>query len=118
MAEGNAIEVEGKVVAVLPGTMFEEMGFSYLGPVDGHDLPKLIDVLQGVKKLKGPILLHVVTKKGRGYEKAEADRMPVSLYMHLPFCESLCLFCACNVIITKDHSERVSIQRKSLSKLK
>ncbi len=60
-------------VLLFPGLLFEEMGFSYLGPVDGHDLPKLVEVLQGVKELKGPILLHVVTRKGRGYERAEAD---------------------------------------------
>lgn len=60
-------------VLLFPGLLFEEMGFSYLGPVDGHDLPKLIEVLQGVKTLKGPVLLHVVTKKGRGYERAETD---------------------------------------------
>ncbi len=60
-------------VLLFPGLLFEEMGFSYLGPVDGHDLPKLIEVLQGVKTLKGPVLLHVVTKKGRGYDKAESD---------------------------------------------
>ncbi|MFN0118280.1 MAG: 1-deoxy-D-xylulose-5-phosphate synthase [Elusimicrobiota bacterium] len=60
-------------VLLFPGLLFEEMGFSYLGPVDGHDLPKLIEVLQAIKKIKGPTLLHVVTKKGRGYEKAESD---------------------------------------------
>jgi 1-deoxy-D-xylulose-5-phosphate synthase len=58
-------------VFLFPGMLFEEMGFAYLGPVDGHDLPKLIEVLKGVKTLKGPVLLHVVTKKGRGYSKAE-----------------------------------------------
>lgn len=60
-------------VLLFPGLLFEEMGFTYLGPVNGHDLLKLIDVLQGVKTLKGPVLLHVVTRKGRGYEKAEND---------------------------------------------
>ena len=60
-------------VLLFPGLLFEEMGFSYLGPVDGHDLPKLIDVLKAVKDLKGPVLLHVVTRKGRGYEKAENE---------------------------------------------
>ncbi len=60
-------------VLLFPGLLFEEMGFTYLGPVDGHDLPKLIEVLQGARTLKGPVLLHVVTKKGRGYEKAESD---------------------------------------------
>jgi len=51
--------------------IFEEMGFTYFGPVDGHDIPQLIEVLGYVKSLKGPVLLHVVTKKGRGYEPAE-----------------------------------------------
>lgn len=60
-------------VLLFPGLLFEEMGFNYLGPVDGHDLPKLIEILKAVKALKGPVLLHVVTKKGRGYEKAEAE---------------------------------------------
>ncbi len=60
-------------VLLFPGMLFEEMGFTYLGPVDGHDLPKLIEVLNGVKTLKGPVLLHVVTKKGRGDERAEKD---------------------------------------------
>lgn len=60
-------------VLLFPGLLFEEMGFSYLGPIDGHDLPKMIEVFQAVKTLRGPVLLHVVTKKGRGYEKAEAD---------------------------------------------
>jgi len=58
-------------VLLFPGLLFEEMGFTYLGPVNGHDLMKLIDVLQAVKNLKGPVLLHVVTKKGKGYELAE-----------------------------------------------
>jgi 1-deoxy-D-xylulose-5-phosphate synthase len=71
---GHLLRVAKRVkVLLFPGLLFEEMGFSYLGPVDGHDLPKLIEVLNAVKQLKGPILLHVVTKKGRGYEKAEAD---------------------------------------------
>ncbi len=60
-------------VFLFPGLLFEEMGFSYLGPVDGHDLPKLIEVFQAVKTLKGPVLLHVVTKKGMGYPKAVSD---------------------------------------------
>jgi len=60
-------------VFLFPGVLFEEMGFGYLGPVDGHDLPQLIEVLRAVKQLKGPHVLHVVTKKGRGYEKAEAE---------------------------------------------
>jgi len=60
-------------VLLFPGVLFEEMGWGYLGPVDGHNLDQLIDVLNAVKQLKGPVVLHVVTKKGRGYEPAEQD---------------------------------------------
>ncbi|MDA8243136.1 MAG: 1-deoxy-D-xylulose-5-phosphate synthase [Elusimicrobia bacterium] len=58
-------------VLFFPGMIFEEMGFTYFGPVDGHNLAELTEVLGYVKDLKGPVLLHVVTKKGRGYEPAE-----------------------------------------------
>ncbi|NJA89072.1 1-deoxy-D-xylulose-5-phosphate synthase [Rhodocyclus tenuis] len=56
-----------------PGTMFEEFGFNYIGPIDGHDLESLIPTLQNLKNLKGPQFLHVITKKGHGYEQAEAN---------------------------------------------
>ena len=58
---------------VLPGTLFEEFGFNYIGPIDGHDVDLLVRTLANVRKLKGPQFLHVVTKKGRGYPPAEAD---------------------------------------------
>ena len=58
---------------VLPGTLFEELGFNYIGPIDGHDLDALVGTLQNVKELKGPQFLHVVTRKGYGYARAEAD---------------------------------------------
>ncbi|NUT63084.1 1-deoxy-D-xylulose-5-phosphate synthase [Herbaspirillum sp. C9C3] len=58
---------------VVPATMFEEFGFNYIGPIDGHDLDSLIPTLQNLKQLKGPQFLHVVTKKGQGYKLAEAD---------------------------------------------
>tara|TARA_R110001599_G_scaffold353676_1_gene595048 strand:+ start:74147 stop:76018 length:1872 start_codon:yes stop_codon:yes gene_type:complete len=58
---------------VVPATMFEEFGFNYIGPIDGHDLDSLIPTLQNIKGLKGPQFLHVVTKKGQGYKLAEAD---------------------------------------------
>ncbi|MES2933894.1 MAG: 1-deoxy-D-xylulose-5-phosphate synthase [Pseudomonadota bacterium] len=58
---------------VVPATMFEEFGFNYIGPIDGHDLDSLIPTLQNIKQLKGPQFLHVVTKKGQGYKLAEAD---------------------------------------------
>ena len=58
---------------VVPGTLFEEFGFNYIGPIDGHDLESLIPTLQNIRKLEGPQFLHVVTKKGQGYKLAEAD---------------------------------------------
>ncbi|MDP9045941.1 MAG: 1-deoxy-D-xylulose-5-phosphate synthase [Pseudomonadota bacterium] len=58
---------------VVPGTIFEEFGFNYVGPIDGHDLDSLIPTLENLRQLKGPQFLHVVTKKGYGYKLAEAD---------------------------------------------
>lgn len=58
---------------VVPATMFEQFGFNYIGPIDGHDLDSLIPTLENIKGLKGPQFLHVVTKKGQGYKLAEAD---------------------------------------------
>jgi 1-deoxy-D-xylulose-5-phosphate synthase len=59
--------------ALVPGRIFEDLGFRYVGPIDGHSLPALLDTLANVQQLTGPILLHVVTKKGMGYKLAEAD---------------------------------------------
>ncbi len=56
---------------VIPGTLFEEMGFNYIGPIDGHDLDTLIATLSNLRERKGPQFLHIVTKKGKGYEPAE-----------------------------------------------
>ncbi|MCX7672325.1 MAG: 1-deoxy-D-xylulose-5-phosphate synthase [Thiobacillaceae bacterium] len=58
---------------VTPGTLFEEFGFNYLGPIDGHDLDALIETLENIRRLEGPQFLHVVTQKGRGYRPAEHD---------------------------------------------
>ena len=58
---------------VIPGTLFEEFGFNYIGPIDGHDLNALVDTLNNLKALQGPQLLHVATQKGFGYEPAETD---------------------------------------------
>jgi len=58
---------------VAPGTLFEELGFNYYGPVDGHDLNELVTTLDNLKKLNGPRILHVVTQKGKGFEPAEKD---------------------------------------------
>jgi len=56
---------------VVPGTLFEELGFNYIGPIDGHDLPTLIKTLRNLRKLPGPQFLHIVTQKGKGYAPAE-----------------------------------------------
>jgi 1-deoxy-D-xylulose-5-phosphate synthase len=58
---------------VTPSTLFEEFGFNYLGPIDGHDLDALVPTLQNIRKLKGPQFLHVITRKGQGYKLAEDD---------------------------------------------
>ena len=58
---------------LMPSTMFEELGFNYVGPIDGHDLDALIPTLQNLRELKGPHFLHVITRKGQGYRQAEAD---------------------------------------------
>jgi 1-deoxy-D-xylulose-5-phosphate synthase len=68
---------------VLPGTLFEEMGFNYIGPLDGHDLNVLVRTLRNVRELKGPQLLHVVTQKGKGYAPAEQD--PITWHGPGPF---------------------------------
>jgi len=58
---------------ITPGLLFEELGFQYFGPVDGHNLNHLIENLRNIKRLKGPVLIHIVTKKGKGYTHAEDD---------------------------------------------
>ncbi len=58
---------------VSPGTLFEEIGFNYIGLIDGHNTLGLVDILQNIKKLRGPQLLHIVTQKGKGYSKSEED---------------------------------------------
>jgi 1-deoxy-D-xylulose-5-phosphate synthase len=68
---------------VLPGTIFEELGFNYLGPMDGHDIKELVTTLRNTRALKGPQLLHVVTRKGKGYDPAEKD--PIKWHGPGPF---------------------------------
>jgi len=63
---------------IAPGLLFEELGFQYVGPIDGHNFTHLFEMLENVKRLKGPILVHVITKKGLGYEPAERD----SVFFH------------------------------------
>ena len=70
LARRTEEHVKGMVV---PGTLFEELGFNYIGPIDGHDLPTLVKTLSNLKDLQGPQFLHVVTQKGKGYSPAEAD---------------------------------------------
>jgi len=64
---------EGLKHMMVRGVLFEELGFRYLGPIDGHDIPQLLDTLEGTRNLRGPVLLHIVTKKGKGYPPAEND---------------------------------------------
>lgn len=80
LAKRTEAQVKGMVV---PSSMFEELGFNYYGPVDGHDVEGLVEVLQNMKKLSGPLFLHVVTKKGNGYRFAEED--PLALHAVTPF---------------------------------
>lgn len=68
---------------IVPGTLFEEFGFNYIGPIDGHDLPALLATMRNIRDLNGPQLLHVITKKGKGYAPAEAD--PVKYHGVTPF---------------------------------
>ncbi len=68
---------------VIPGTLFEELGFNYIGPIDGHDFETLLTTLQNIKSLNGPQFLHIVTKKGKGYEHAEDD--PCKFHGVTPF---------------------------------
>jgi 1-deoxy-D-xylulose-5-phosphate synthase len=68
---------------IVPGTLFEEFGFNYIGPIDGHNLPALLHTLRNVHELEGPQFLHVITKKGKGYGPAEAD--PVKYHGVSPF---------------------------------
>ncbi len=68
---------------VLPGTLFEEMGFNYIGPMDGHDVKALVSTLRNLRQLRGPQFLHVVTRKGKGYAPAEAD--PIKWHGPGPF---------------------------------
>jgi len=68
---------------LMPGLLFEELGMKYIGPIDGHRLHYLIETFQNVKKLRGPILIHVITKKGKGYPPAEAN--PAQYHSVPPF---------------------------------
>jgi len=68
---------------VLPGTIFEELGFNYIGPMDGHDIKELVKTLRNMRHLTGPQLLHVVTRKGKGYDPAEKD--PIKWHGPGPF---------------------------------
>lgn len=69
-----ASRLEGSVKAIItPGSLFEAMGFNYIGPIDGHNVRKLVKVLKTIKETHGPILLHVLTQKGKGYPPAEND---------------------------------------------
>ncbi len=75
---------EGIKHLFVPGLLFEEMGFRYFGPLDGHNIGAMIEILENVSKIEGPVFLHVITKKGKGYEIAESD--PSKWHASTPFC--------------------------------
>jgi 1-deoxy-D-xylulose-5-phosphate synthase len=75
---------DGLKYLVVPGMLFEELGFTYIGPIDGHNLVSLTDVLQKSRHMKGPVLIHVITCKGKGYEPAEKN--PDKFHGVGPFC--------------------------------
>jgi len=68
---------------VVPGTLFEELGFNYIGPIDGHDMPTLLETLRNLREFEGPQFLHIVTKKGKGYQPAEEN--PCKFHGVTPF---------------------------------
>ena len=70
LARRTEEHVKGMIV---PGTLFEELGFNYIGPIDGHDVDSLVGTLENLKHIQGPRFLHIVTKKGKGYPPAEKD---------------------------------------------
>ncbi len=70
MAKRTEEHLKGMMV---PGTLFEELGFNYIGPIDGHDVDALVETMRNMRNLSGPQILHIMTKKGRGYEPAEKD---------------------------------------------
>ena len=75
---------EGLKNLFIPGLLFEEMGFRYFGPLDGHNIHELLKILENILKIEGPVLLHVITKKGKGYKIAEKD--PARWHASTPFC--------------------------------
>ena len=84
MVESVVVKMEESAKTFLtPGILFEELGFRYVGPVDGHDLPALLDTLRAVRKWKTPTLVHVLTKKGKGFPLAEEN--PVKWHGATPF---------------------------------
>jgi 1-deoxy-D-xylulose-5-phosphate synthase len=82
--ESLVLKIEESAKTLLtPGSLFEDLGFRYVGPVDGHDLPALLDTFKKVKEWKGPRLVHVITKKGKGYALAEEN--PIEWHGATPF---------------------------------
>ncbi|MBI3252486.1 MAG: 1-deoxy-D-xylulose-5-phosphate synthase [Candidatus Omnitrophica bacterium] len=75
---------EGLKNLFIPGLLFEELGFRYFGPLDGHNIQELVQILKNISAIKGPVLLHVITQKGKGYKIAEAD--PARWHASTPFC--------------------------------
>ena len=82
--EEIAKKVENQAKGLItPGLLFEELGFKYYGPTDGHDVNGLIDVLENLKDQSGPRILHVITKKGKGYKLAEQNPISYLSLIHI-----------------------------------
>lgn len=82
-ALAHNMETSFKHFMMRPGGLFEDLGFTYFGPIDGHDVNRVVQMLQNLSKIQGPILLHVLTQKGKGYKPAEAD--PIKYHGVTPF---------------------------------
>lgn len=82
-ALAHNMETSFKHFMMRPGGLFEDLGFTYFGPIDGHDVNRVVQMLQNVSKIQGPVLLHVLTQKGKGYKPAEAD--PIKYHGVTPF---------------------------------
>lgn len=82
-ALAHNMETSFKHFMMRPGGLFEDLGFTYFGPIDGHDVNRVVQMLQNLSKIQGPVLLHVLTQKGKGYKPAEAD--PIKYHGVTPF---------------------------------
>jgi len=102
-----------RALSTTPGLLFKELGFNYFGPVDGHNLKELIIALRNIKKIKGPRLLHVITKKGHGYEHAENNTTKFHGITQFDISSGEKIKCANNISYTESFSNNlIELARK------